>query len=341
MRTNHFFICAFIFASTFFSCADAIQVGIVTASNYVGDREVAWRIKIAGERLGWTMILDEIEGRQVRKHQQLDWVICMLPNNEFTSPHCPNYLMVFHPFWYLDDDRRLVPFYEKYDGYLLTVNDRETIEKGLKLKNKAFNHVPFYPSVYEVPYREVELNNLMTMIPVWSNRLTDAKFKTLYHLLSQTGNVKFYGVHKNEDIISSGYMGSIPFDGSSVIGVLQRHGIVLILHSDIHNAEGIPTSRIFEAAAASAVIISDENPFVRKHFGDSVFYIDTSLSAENIFSQIQEHLQTISDHPQHVLEMAKRAHEIFMENFEMSDQLLKIESMHREVLSQKNEYKKS
>lgn len=333
---NQIFLSILILAAIFSIDLQAnIRMGIATASNYVGDREVAWRIKVAGENLGWSVFLDEDNGKGLQNRTDLDWVICLLPNNEYFNPHCPNYLMIFHPFWYLDDKRRLMPFCEKYAGYLLTINDRETILEGLKLKNKAFNFIPFYPSVYEIPYQEVPLNNLMTMIPVWSNRLTDKKFRTLYHSLSQTGFVKFYGVHKNEDIISQGYMGSIPFDGVSVLNVLQQHGIVLVLHSDIHNEESIPTSRIFEAAAASTVIISDENSFVKDHFGDSVFYIDTTLSAESIYEQIQEHLNTIALNPKKALEMAKTAHQIFIDKFEMTMQLRKLELMHYKILKNK------
>ncbi len=127
-------------------------------------------------------------------------------------------------------------------------------------------------------------------------------------------------------------MGPIPFDGSSVIDVLQQYGIVLILHSDIHNAEGIPSSRIFEAAAASTVIISDKNPFVEKHFKDSVFYIDTSLSMEEICCQILEHLENIYTNPKKAQMMAKIAHQIFSNNFEMSNQLLALYSLNQKIL---------
>lgn len=313
-----------------------LQMGLITSSSYVGDREVAWRIKIAGERLGWTIFMDESNGNQI-VNQKLDLVICMLPDNQFFNLFCPNYLMVFHPFSYLDEQRRFKPFYEKYDGYLLTINDRETLQSALELKNKEFHYIPFYPTVYSVPYQELTLNDLVIMIPVWSNRLTDPKFKTLYKLLSQAGFAKFYGVNPNKDIVPENYMGAIPFDGISVIHVLQQHGIVLVFHSDIHNEECIPSARIFEAAAASTVIISDENPFVKKHFGDSVFYIDTSMSTESIFSQVQKHLKTIWQDPKRAQEMAKKAHQIFIDNFTMENQLLQLEELHQKVMSKKKQ----
>lgn len=307
------------------------KVGIITASNYVGDREVAWRIKIAGERLGWTVFLDEDQGKQI-KDLPLDYVICMLPDCQNFNPSCPNYLMVFHPFKYLDDKRKLKPFYKKYDGFLLTINDREIWQDPFTLINRAFDFISFYPSVYNIHYKKLELNNLVVMIPVWSNRLTEYKFKELYGLLSQSGLAKFYGVNRHEKLISNGYMGSIPFDGVSVIDILQQHGIVLVFHSNIHNSEGIPSSRIFEAAAASTVIISDENPFVKKHFGDTVFYIDTALTGRSIFKQIQQHLTTIHENPALALEMAEKAHQIFVENFTMEKQLMELEALHQKVI---------
>lgn len=309
-----------------------MQIGLVTASHYVGEREVAWRIQVAGERLGWNVVLDEEAGFRI-KDQKLDWVICMLPKNAYFNPHCPNYLTVFHPFHYLNEQRRFKSFYEKYDGYLLTIPDRETLEKGLQEKKKEFHHVRFYPTVYAIPYQKVALNDLVVMIPVWGNRREDPKFVTLYTLLNQSGFTKFYGARPLAELDSQNYMGSIPFDGISVIKVLQQHGIALVIHSEIHNIEAIPSPRIFEAAAASTVIISDENPFVKKHFGDSVFYIDINTTGENIFNQIQAHIQTILKNPKRALRKAKKAHRIFIDNFTMEQQLLQLQAMHQKIIS--------
>lgn len=243
--------------------------------------------------------------------------------------------MVFHPFNYLNEQRMFNPISEKFDGYLLTIHDRETLGKGLKQKNKKFHHISFNPTVYNTPYKKLALKNLAVMIPVWGNRLKDPKFCNLYQLLNQSGFAKFYGPKSNSNIDPKNYMGAIPFDGTSVIDVLQQQGIVLVFHSDIHNQESIPSARIFEAAAASAVIISDENPFVKKHFGDAVFYIDTSQSAEGIFNQIERHMQTIAQDPGKALEKASKAHKIFSEKFTMEHQLLQLQAMHREVLKNK------
>ena len=313
------------------------RIGIVSDYNYCGEREVGWRIKKAAKSLGWDAFLDEYNGRYLKKIENLDFVICLIPNNKFLHPDCPNYTTIFHPFNYLEPNGNLRSFYNRYDGYLMTIVPSKQLQNSIGNKKLI---CPFFPTIQDIPYKKVPLNNLMTMIAVWSNRFSDEKFQNLYGLLSQSGFTKFYGLNHHESLISSGYMGKIPFDGQSVIDILQQNGIILILHSDVHNREKIPSSRIFEAAAASAVIISDENEFIKNHFGDSVFYIDTSRSSIEIFNQIKSYMDLIIQKPEEAWEKARKAHEIFEEKFRMTDQLLKLESLNRKAKKAKTRQKK-
>ncbi len=309
-------------------------IGIISDDTYCGERELAWRIKIAAENLGWKAILDEKRGCHLKKKKGVDWVLCMNPRHERYNKHSHNYITLLHPFEYekLKKKPNCCPFYERYNGYLLTITPKEDLKIFLQSKNKPFFSVPFYPTLQYVEYMKVPLNTVMTMISVWGNRLGDEKFKRLYSLLSQGGFTKFYGVNDHHAVAQEHYLGKLPFDGVSVIHAIQKHGISLIFHSDTHNREKIPSSRIFEAAAASAVIISDTNAFVKKHFGENVFYVDTSLSAEEIYLQIENHVNTIRLAPEKALEMAKRAHEIFVDQFLMETQLINIMSMHQEII---------
>lgn len=307
-------------------------IGIISDDKYCGEREFAWRVKIAAENLGWNVILDERRGRFLKRKRGLDWVLCITPQQRRYSKYSNNYVALLHPFAYQEPEIKCRPFYERYNGYLLTITPEEDFKTFLQLKNKQFFSVPFYPSLQYVEYRQVPLNSVMTMISVWGNRLEDEKFKRLYSLLSQSGFTKFYGVNDNSAVAKEHYLGKLPFDGISVVHALQKHGISLIFHSDMHNQEEIPSSRIFEAAAASAVIIADTNAFVKKNFGGNVFYVDTSRSAEEIFQQIKNHVHAIHSNPEKALAMAKRAHEIFVDRFLMETQLLNIMSMHKEIL---------
>ncbi len=303
------------------------RIGIASDKIYCGEREVGWRIKRAAGSLGWEVHLDEEKGKNLINIKKLDFVIWLTPKNHNLHPNCANYTTIFYPSNYFDPQKHLLQFYDRYDGYLMTFHQGREFPYVIGDKKKLF--LPFYPTSHPFPYKQVSPNYLMTMIAVWGDRLANEKFQSLYRLLSLSGFARFYG-NENPDLIPYGYMGKLPFDGISVLHALQDNGIALVLHSETHIQEQIPSARIFEAAAASAVIISDRNPFVIDHFGDCVYYIDTSRSAIEIFDQIKNHMDEIYAHPEEALEKAKKAHEIFSEHFQMTDQLLKLEKMHRQ-----------
>ncbi|MEI8125407.1 MAG: glycosyltransferase, partial [Parachlamydiaceae bacterium] len=330
-----------IFLIIFYFCSVELQanvrMGIISKTKLSGEREFGWRMKIAAENLGWEVFLDETEGKDLKEVKGLDWVVCIISKNENFHPECPNYLVVFQPQNYLDENGNLLSCYQKYDGYLLTIKERESFKKWAVLQEKKPFFIPFYPTVQPIDYKKVELKDIMTMMPIWGDRVRNMKYRKLYKSLDQSGFVKFYGSNQETNVIEKGYMGTLPFDGVSVIDVLQQHGISLIIHSNHHNREGIPSARIFEAAAASTVIISDQNAFVKKHFGDSVFYIDTALSAEEIYKQIENHIKAIRLYPEKALEMAKRSYQINKKEFLMTDQLLRLQAMHEEMKYEREE----
>lgn len=304
------------------------RIGIISDYQYCGEREIAWRVKRAAEQLGWDVFLDEQQGRRIATMKKLDWTISLVPPRY--KPPCRNYMTVFHPFGFLDEENKMLPIFESFDGYLLTIQP-SFFEGTFRSGTKQFFSIPFYPTTQPVPYKELSLNGLVTLFPVWGDRTTQEKYKTLYRMLSRSGLTKFYGSKDNEGIIQEGYMGTLPYDGISVINALQKHGITLIIHSSTHREEGLPSGRIFEAAAASTVIISDENPFVKRHFGNTVYYIDVTLPAEELFAQIVERMEEITRNPEIALAKAKEAHQIFTDHFQMTDQLLLIDAMHKKI----------
>lgn len=96
---------------------------------------------------------------------------------------------------------------------------------------------------------------------------------------------------------------------------LNYYGIGLCVHSQYHLEAGLPSSRIFEIISSGAVAISDKNPFIIKYFADNILYFDQTLTAEEIFQQINDHVKWVKDHPQEAAKMAKNAHQILQKNF--------------------------
>lgn len=158
----------------------------------------------------------------------------------------------------------------------------------------------------------------------------------LFKLLDETGKVKFFGPDK---VAAWGglrpwegykcYQYSIPFDGFSILDEINQCGICLVLSSDIHRRAGAATNRTYEACAAGAVIISDDNEFMQHYFKDAALFIEYNKNnPKDTFDQIMEKYQWIVDHREEALEMARRAQQIFIEHFSVDNQMVKIANNH-------------
>ncbi|RZL43517.1 MAG: glycosyltransferase [Variovorax sp.] len=110
------------------------------------------------------------------------------------------------------------------------------------------------------------------------------------------------------------YRGTIPFDGISVQETLACHGIALCLHSKPCRNQNIPSSRIFEAAAAGCLLIVDDLPFAKQLFGDSAFYIDGGGNPQETALEIKRIVKWANDHPEAAIEKRRRSREVFIQN---------------------------
>ena len=158
----------------------------------------------------------------------------------------------------------------------------------------------------------------------------------LFKLLDKTGKVKFYGP---EFVESWGgirpwegydcYQYSITFDGFSIIKEINSCGICLAISSDAHRRAGAVTNRAYEACAAGAVIISDNNVFMEEYFGDSVLYITYNKNnPKDTFNQIMEKYQWIVENKEQAIEMARKSQKIFVEKFCMEKGFVDVAKNH-------------
>lgn len=133
----------------------------------------------------------------------------------------------------------------------------------------------------------------------WEKMSTSAERKVrhegLLELLDRSGRFSFFGLREQSGTFLwegfAHYKGELPFDGGeSIIAESKRCGASLILSTEQHRKSGVVSTRIFQACAAGTVIICDENPFVREHFGDAVLYFQYGATnretADNILAQV-------------------------------------------------------
>lgn len=158
----------------------------------------------------------------------------------------------------------------------------------------------------------------------------------LFKLLDETGNVKFFGpdVMKNWGGMRPWegyrcYQYPIPWDGFSILDEINKCGICLVISSDIHRRAGAVTNRAYEACAAGAVMISDNNEFMQKYFPDAALFIYYNRNdPQDTFNQIMEKYNWVMEHREEALAMVQRAQQIFREKFALDKQLLRIVENH-------------
>ena len=148
-----------------------------------------------------------------------------------------------------------------------------------------------------------------------------SRHQELLELLDESGSLRIYGpkifggVEVWEGFKS--YVGPVPFDGVSMVREISKAGISLVLSSEAHRQSELMSSRLFESLAAGAVIICDENPFARRHFGDTLLHVDTRLPVDEVYAQVNAHVDWVKSNPSEALELAGKAQEIFRERFTM------------------------
>ncbi len=156
------------------------------------------------------------------------------------------------------------------------------------------------------PFRQNVLNLLKKLEP--------------FAIVSIYGPRLFSNVNVWEGFTSYKY--EIPFDGTSIIHEIKKCGACLVLSSHSHIKFGIASNRLFEGLAAGVPLICDNNPFIKKWFGDNVFYID--INDENCYKQVIECIEFIKNNNEIVIGMLKQCRHIFLTNFLMHEQLQKI-----------------
>ena len=133
--------------------------------------------------------------------------------------------------------------------------------------------------------------------------------------------LKLYGPPEVWGDRGASYIGALPFDGVSVIAAIRNAGIALCLHKAVQREANCPSMRLFEAAAAGALIITDDFEFPREWFRDSVLYIDDDLPPPMVLKQIVSHVEWADRNPEAANRLASRSNELFRQRLSLENML--------------------
>lgn len=217
-----------------------------------------------------------------------------------------------------------------YDGFLVGFPDRGTLKTYYSCSEKNCNYMNWFSTCQNTSFNPPKNLNLFYCGSNMAGTSAGPDFMVLFSMLDQQGYLNVYGGKSQWHHTPNSYRGYIKHDGNSIIQTINQTGIALVLHAPDHFQGGTPTGKIFEAAAASSIIISDRHPFITKYFGDTVLYVDRGPGKE-MFDQINEHVEWIRSHPEEATALAKRSHEIFVNQFTLEDQLKNLISLHENL----------
>lgn len=127
-----------------------------------------------------------------------------------------------------------------------------------------------------------------------------------------------------------GYKYEVPFDGKSLIKEISNSGAVLALSSNAHLRSGIMSSRLFEGAAAGALVFADENPFTRKYFADETVPIEITGNPTKDANNIKEKLRYYNENPEEGFAIAKALQDKYINGYMLHNQLLGVYSEFKE-----------
>jgi Glycosyl transferases group 1 len=335
------------------------NVGIIVQKSTLGDREIAQRYKIAAEQLGWNAYVFKYKatlGRYwitasivkcitsvISYFFKPDFFIVQYPSYYPVLPaHPPKYLTIFgnidaelqhivslvkkEPQGFINDYQ----YIGDYDGYIdvnkkhdwLTPANIKLLSHTENINEKVI--INSYPSTFSTQLAKLEYKQLFYCGGNWDSFRSSDFFKGIMLGLKQKGYLNIYGPEKTWEFTGDAYKGYLPDDGYSLVKMIQDSGISLIVHSEFHNLHGIPSGRIFEAAAAGSVIISDQNQFVKDEFSACVNFIDFTMSQKKVIEQIDHFVRWAQNNPEEAFKQAACAHKTFMEKFTLEKLLLKL-----------------
>ncbi len=221
-----------------------------------------------------------------------------------------------------------VRFWEKTEYFqnLLTYDGYMTIADSLRGFLNAFcagagkpQHVGFY---YNTPQRQEISADIEALAAAGKLGLCyfgtnwDPRSRPLFRALVANDYMRVYGPEDSWAYLQGeGYYGSPVFDGSAVQKEYAAHGVGLALLSVGHALDDVISNRIFEISSVGAAAICPDIPWIRKYFGDNVYYFNPNGTIYEILSDIDTAMKAIAADPKDAAARARRARAVFEETF--------------------------
>lgn len=322
--------------------ADKIKLLLVWGNGY-GEREQTYRFRIVGERLGVDLRVVSNETNYITRHylpnklkiaaeiMQPDLILTIERDIPFIFT-APNFLVLdqskdayFNSSESSAITKTMLYRLHRYAGLLPTFPEINLLQDAFANGGYNFQGFTWYPTVYATDYPVQKPKKLFYPGGILRDiTRSSEKYKQMFMLLDQKDYFAVYGQKSKWQHTPRSLQAPIAFDGISLIRIQNAAGISLVLHDAEHLHGNVPSGRIFEAAAANTVIISDKLRFIEDNFGNNVLYVDVDAEPHQIAEQIDKHVKWIFANPELAHKMAENCHAIFLEKFTLEKQVEKL-----------------
>ena len=249
----------------------------------------------------------------------------VLVTHEFTPKLTPYFTVgtLWSPPEFFSQDPRRIRSIQSYDAYLIGAPSVGRFLDDLEFStgiHKPRSDFHFLPTALSSEFKSRALGDRFDLVYLgvhWDG----LRHNGLLSELSKSGELNLYGPPEGWADYPESYRGEVAFDGVAVTETLARHGIAICIHKQEHHRANTPSMRLFEAAAAGCLIISDDMPFAQETLGDSAFYLDLSAPAAANAEEVLRIVRWANENPKLAGQMAQRSHAILKEQYCLETQL--------------------
>jgi hypothetical protein len=255
--------------------------------------------------------------------------VLSLSYNDAKLTGFPTYVLLTAPSGWFSNLPRFLRNVLSYDGYW-TVSPSVSRFVGALYAKAGKPDLGAFAAISYVRTEFVPLDFSRARAAYLGTNWDGQRHGALFGALAPMGVARFHGKRERwAHLPEAAFGGEVAFDGVAVIDAYRSAGIGLCLNHPDFDAEGIPTSRVFEVPAASALMIAGRNKLIEDAFGDAALYIDSEGAPEAVAGAIRDHVEWVRAHPKRALEMAEASHRVFNERFALEALLANAQEMHR------------
>lgn len=275
-------------------------------------------LKIVAERLGVEII--PCRNSADVDAANPDYTILLSRTQAKLTRH-PTYMVLNEPSTVYFREPGLLNYMLSFDGYFALADSLTLFLKhalyGIRRKED--------PGVYyNSAHRMDEVADVATLLRAGHARLTyfgtnwDGRRAHFFHQFGHWGEAEIYGPQRtwaHQQLPS--YKGEVPFDGVSAQRVYVRTGVGLNILADHHLHEDVISNRVFEISSVGAACVSCDMPWLRRHFGDSLYYFEQEATDARVLEQLKDIMAHMRAHPLEAQEKARAARQIFEKQFSL------------------------